>query len=331
MSLVDFPLIRFLFGVYSIVLAPRLSTFELEVILFLLGKRGVAIIEKLAKEHPPHFKDWRNPRVFQEGRLSIRFFAIGSLAVVVERITAILDALRLRFIRIVEGRASQPPRPLVSVCMPTYNRGRLLVQRSLPSLLKQTYENFEVVIVGDHCTDDTEVLLSKVRDKRIRFVNLPSKGQYPKEFRAHWQVAGVTPLNKAIELARGDWIAIMADDDEYTEDHIEVLLTECRRRDLELVYGAVLKRTLQGWDMLGSHPPRQGQILTVGALYKASLKFIKWNTDSWKVDEPADWNLIRRMILAGAKMGFVNKVVARHDIEAPEKRQVSSSTMLPTF
>ena len=43
--------------------------------------------------------------------------------------------------------------PLVSVVIPTYNRGRILVERSLASVLNQTYSNLEVIVVGDHAND----------------------------------------------------------------------------------------------------------------------------------------------------------------------------------
>jgi len=62
--------------------------------------------------------------------------------------------------------------PLVSVIIATYNRGRILVERTLPSIFSQSYQNFEVVIVGDHCPDNTPELLAKMKDPRVRFYNL---------------------------------------------------------------------------------------------------------------------------------------------------------------
>ena len=52
--------------------------------------------------------------------------------------------------------------PLITVCIPTYNRGPILIERAVKSVLSQTYQNFELMIVGDHCTDDTQELVSKI-------------------------------------------------------------------------------------------------------------------------------------------------------------------------
>lgn len=114
--------------------------------------------------------------------------------------------------------------PLVSVVIPTYNRAKILTERTIPSILRQTYQNFEVIIVGDHCKDNTPELIGEIYDKRIKFYNLPQRGKYPEDPEHRWLVAGVVPVNKAIELSSGEWIAPLDDDDEFSEDHIEILL-----------------------------------------------------------------------------------------------------------
>lgn len=63
--------------------------------------------------------------------------------------------------------------PLISVIIPTYNRSKLLTERAIPSVLAQSYKNFELIVVGDHCTDDTEQCFKKIDDSRVKFVNLP--------------------------------------------------------------------------------------------------------------------------------------------------------------
>jgi glycosyltransferase involved in cell wall biosynthesis len=98
------------------------------------------------------------------------------------------------------------------------------MERTIPSVLRQTYQKFEIVVVGDHCTDNTEELLMRFNDKRIKFYNLPERGIYPADAVDRWRVAGVAPANKGIELCTGEWIAPLDDDDEFSQDHLEVLL-----------------------------------------------------------------------------------------------------------
>jgi glycosyltransferase involved in cell wall biosynthesis len=202
--------------------------------------------------------------------------------------------------------------PLVSVIIPTYNRKEMLVERAIPSVLSQTYQNFEIVVVGDHCTDDTSTLVQKIDDKRIRFYNLPTRSHYPVDSRDRKLVAGTTAANKALELCSGDWITRLDDDDEFTDDHIETLLDHALRYGYELVYGKVEIETRPNQRIIvGSYPPTFGQMAHIGALYNSKLRFLRYDVNAWKYAEPDDWNLFRRMNEAGVKIGFVDKVVGR--------------------
>ena len=129
---------------------------------------------------------------------------------------ALIEPLQLRIARLTHAREYDAPNqtPLVTVCVPTYNRGPLLTERAVTSVLSQTYTNIELMIVGDHCTDNTAELLAEIRDPRLRFYNLPSRSRkYRQTVENHWFVGGATPANKAMELARGQWIARVEDDD----------------------------------------------------------------------------------------------------------------------
>ena len=205
--------------------------------------------------------------------------------------------------------------PLVSVVICTYNRGKLLVERTLPSILNQTYQNFEVVIVGDCCPDDTPQRLAEVRDARVRFLNLSERGQYPKKMEHLWMVAGTVPGNKGLEMAKGQWIAYLDDDDVFTPDHIEVLLQAAYERDLELVYGLhQYERTPDEWKMNSpkfptGYRPFKGNIGHSTALYRSYLTMFKYDTESWRAHLPADWHLWMRMGRCGVRTGFLKQVV----------------------
>ena len=93
------------------------------------------------------------------------------------------------------------PAPLISVLLPTWNAGKYLA-RSVDSIVKQTVEDWELIIVDDGSTDKTHEYLFKLAqaDSRIRIVLLPHVGL-------------VTALNTGLRLCRGKYIARQDADD----------------------------------------------------------------------------------------------------------------------
>ena len=213
---------------------------------------------------------------------------------------------------------SQSNPQLVSVRIATYNRGRLVAERAIASALNQTHKNIEVIVIGDHCDAETERAVRSVRDPRVRFENLARRGEYPAEPERRWMVAGTVPMNRALDLARGEWIAPLDDDDEFTPDHVEVLLDACRSRDLEFAYGAAeMEVQPDVWELIGWWPLAQGGIVHASVLHLARIAFLRHDLESWKLLEPGDWNLWKRMRAAGVRMGFVDRVVCRHYLGRP--------------
>jgi len=204
----------------------------------------------------------------------------------------------------------------VTVRIATYNRAEILAERTLPTVLAQTYPHLEILVVGDHCTDDTAERLARIRDPRLRFINLPERGRYPERPWARWMVAGAIPMNHALGEARGEWIAPLDDDDEFTPDHVATLLEACRAHRYEMVFGVARMHLPWGeWREVGSLPLRRDHICHSAAFYWSGLRFVPHNVESWQLGEPADWNMWRRMRQAGVRIGFVPQVVAVHHQE----------------
>ncbi len=213
--------------------------------------------------------------------------------------------------------------PLVSVVIPTWNRGKLLAERTIPSLLSQTYQNFEIVIVGDHCDDDTEERLAAFGDPRIRFTNLPRRGNYPEKPERRWRVAGSVPANECLKLARGQWITYLDDDDVYTPNHIESLLQFARKHRLEFAYGACEREITTGeWITIRDTPQRRGfdvhkdlnawgnGVAHSTWFYRSYLRFFKYDLQSWWYDSYADQSVVMRMGRAGVRAKYLDRVVA---------------------
>ncbi len=209
------------------------------------------------------------------------------------------------------GAAFADERPLISVVIPTYENHRLLGERAIPSVLAQTYQHFEVVVVGDAAPAATADVIASFGDARLRFHNLPYRGPYPEHPESRWLVAGVPPYNEAVRRARGSWIAPLDDDDAFRPDHLERLLGAARAERLELAYGrVVIHRPDGGQDELGRFPPQAGQAALQMAIYHAGLGsiFPLELTDAL-YGIPSDWGLFRRMLGAGVRMGMIDAVV----------------------
>jgi glycosyltransferase involved in cell wall biosynthesis len=98
--------------------------------------------------------------------------------------------------------------PTVSVIIPTYNRAKLL-GRAIQSVLDQTYQDFELFIVDDASTDDTESLVQSFNSPKIRYIR-------------HRQNKGISGArNTGIRSAGGDYIALQDSDDEWLPDKLE--------------------------------------------------------------------------------------------------------------
>lgn len=202
--------------------------------------------------------------------------------------------------------------PLVTVRIATFNRPAPLVERTLPSVLTQTYDRLEVIVVGDGCTDDTGERVDKLGDPRVRFINLPYRSPYPDEGRARWLVAGSPAMNFGTQIASGSWIAPLDDDDEFLPDHVEKLLRKARTGAFEMAYGNILRRTPDPSEnaVLSSNPPRFEHFGFQAAIYMSCLRFMQYDARCWMLDESGDWNLCRRMMTAGVRIGWLDEVVS---------------------
>ena len=97
---------------------------------------------------------------------------------------------------------------LVSIVMPSYNTEKYIVD-SIDSVLKQTYTNWELIIVDDCSTDNTEKVVASYNDERIKFIK--------KEVNSG---AGES-RNIALREAKGKWIAFLDSDDTWLPEKLE--------------------------------------------------------------------------------------------------------------
>lgn len=229
-----------------------------------------------------------------------------------------LDGIEMLGRRLDEVRATADYRsakadrePLVSVRIATYLRTEELMDVAIPSVIGQTWDRWEMIVVNDGPNERTRRAVTGMRDPRIRFEETPRRGAYPDDPRSRWLLAGVPGMNRGASLAQGAWIAPLDDDDSFSADHIEKLLNVAWAHDAELAYGALSQRNLVTGEerRIWSDPPEPGGFSFQGSIYLTALRFFEYDMRSWLLDEPADWNLIRRMKEAGVAMACTPEVI----------------------
>lgn len=113
--------------------------------------------------------------------------------------------------------------PKVSVIVPTYNRPDRL-RMALASLVAQTYQDFEVIVVNDAGCDVASVVAACVDRHRITTIT-------------HDRNRGLAAArNSGLRAAKGDYIAYLDDDDRYLPHHLETLVDYLDRRECRIAY-----------------------------------------------------------------------------------------------
>ncbi len=115
---------------------------------------------------------------------------------------------------------------LVSVIIPVFNRPQM-VKRAINSVFKQTYDNWELIIIDDGSTDETgDIIRSFNYEKRIKILTL-----------SHTGMAGLV-RNRGVDLAEGRWLAFLDSDDIWTEEKLILQLRYLNEnREIRFIHG----------------------------------------------------------------------------------------------
>lgn len=191
------------------------------------------------------------------------------------------------------------PAPRVTVIIPTYNRSAVL-RYAISSVLAQTMQDFELIVVGDACTDDSEQVVAAIDDPRVRWINLPVKVGHQ---------AG--PNNRGLQQARGEFVAYLGHDDLWLGHHLQCT-TDALDRTGAAVAHSLLMSVSPGQEVGIPVMPLPG----VGsapscAVYRRSVteKIGGWR-DYRSLDVSPESDLFRRAEAAGFATVFVPRLSA---------------------
>lgn len=113
---------------------------------------------------------------------------------------------------------------MISVIIPTYNRAHL-ISRAIDSVINQTYENWELLIVDDASTDNTEeVVKIYVSDSRIKYIKAKKNG------------GNAVARNLGVNTASGNYIAFVDSDDEYHPDYLSKALSKLKTASKDVYF-----------------------------------------------------------------------------------------------
>lgn len=130
---------------------------------------------------------------------------------------------------------SQSLDPLVTVLSPTYNHQSYIAQ-CVETVLKQTYSNFEQVVIDDGSLDNTANIIAGFEDRRIRFERQANQGPF--------ELANT--YNRALSVAKGEFIAILEGDDFWPPEKLAALVPAFEDKDVVLAYGEAADVDVQG-------------------------------------------------------------------------------------
>mgnify|MGYP000713358921 FL=1 len=117
---------------------------------------------------------------------------------------------------------------LVSIIMPSWNTARF-IRESIDSVRNQTYTNWELLIVDDCSTDNTDEIVASYSDERIRY------------FKNEKNSGAALTRNRAMREARGEWIAFLDSDDLWTTEKLERQLQFMKENNYVFSYHEYVK------------------------------------------------------------------------------------------
>jgi glycosyltransferase involved in cell wall biosynthesis len=200
----------------------------------------------------------------------------------------------------------------VSVVIPTYNRGQYILE-SVGSVLNQSFNNCEVIVIDDGSTDDTRTVIEGIDDQRVVYLPTDHSGRPS------------VPRNVGLNVATGKYIAFLDSDDLWLPEKLslQVPLME-QRTDIDISYGNVMtfdQNSDKGIEI--AYPFNRNGNPKYRLLFKNFIpsitvlmrrSFLEKNHLRFKeeLESVEDYELWLRSAIYGANFYFINRILARH-------------------
>lgn len=190
---------------------------------------------------------------------------------------------------------------MISIIIPTYNRGYSLA-RSIDSILAQSFKEFELIIVDDNSSDDTEKIVASYNDERIRYIK-------------HSTNYGANKArNTGIINSKFDYIAFQDSDDEWLPDKLKIQFEELKARNVDVVSCSMIRYDDEEIQVIPSRYIKDetifpdimfGNFMSTQTLLGKKECFINEQFDE-NLPRLQDWDLVIRLVQK-YKVSFINK------------------------
>jgi hypothetical protein len=193
--------------------------------------------------------------------------------------------------------------PEFSILLPTHNRADVL-PFAIRSVLGQTLQDFELLVVGDGCTDNTADIVKGINDPRIIWFDLPKAPNF-----------GYANRNIALRQARGRYIAFMPHDDLWLPDHLEMLRPFLEQPGVEIAYSRPLWVIPEGMIAPAmfnlEHAPtlelflaKKRNRIPAGCVVHRHECFLKYGYWNEALLAGGDWDMWARIVQGGERTNF---------------------------
>jgi glycosyltransferase involved in cell wall biosynthesis len=225
-------------------------------------------------------------------------------------------------------------KPFFSVVIPTYNSAKM-IHRALESLLSQSFDDFEILVMDDGSTDNTAEVVASFSNKKIIY-------KWDKNFGGP-----AKPRNRGISLAKGDWICFLDADDWWTTDKLQTCF-DCIDDKVDLVYHGLdivsdksltfKRKTINSWQvktpvfedlLLKGNPIANSSVV----VRKNLLEKIGGINESKKMIAAEDYNtwlriaqLTNNFVYLRSRHGYYlshNQSVSKKDMSIPYKESIN--------
>lgn len=214
---------------------------------------------------------------------------------------------------------------LVSVIIPTYNRSNL-IRRAVESVIQQSYQNLEILVIDDASLDNTAEVIEKMRDSRIRYI------------RHQTNRGGSATRNTGIDAAKGEYIAFLDSDDIWFPNKIKTQVAAMKNHPDPKKVVVYTQFTYKADGQTYTVPNRgkkenesladylfinEGEIMTSTVLLSRELSVaIKFRPD---LKKHQDWDLYLRLEQIGVNFYLINESLLFWDNEEIRTDRISKT------